>query len=86
MSSIKDQFGDVTGKDLYFKAWFYDTFWLETQNATSVTQVVKDGIQIKVLGKKFRTFKPRVPFTIYVSTRQVLHDECIVRERDICGM
>ena len=67
MHSIKEEFGDVAGLDLYFKAYLHDKFWLETQNSTSVTKVIKDGIKLKVLGRKFRTFKPRVPFTIYVS-------------------
>ena len=67
LSEVKEKFGELGGKDLFLKAWFYDWYFMETQNSTAVTKIITDGIRIKTLGRKFRTFKPRIPFSIYVS-------------------
>ncbi len=50
------------------QGWIYDWYWLETENGTSVTKVIQDGVKIKILGGLYRTFKPETPFIVYVST------------------
>nr|UCK81481.1 macroglobulin-complement related protein-like 3 [Arenicola marina] len=65
MAEILDTWGDVNGKELVVKCWYYDWYFLTTQNGTSTTKVIKDGIVIKSLGRKFRSFKPEVPFSVY---------------------
>ena len=67
MEEIRKTFGEVQGKDLHFKAWVHDWEFLETQNGTSSTEVIHDGIEVKLIGRRLRTFKPRAPFTVYVS-------------------
>ena len=67
MSDIREEFGDVAGKDLYVEGWIHDFYWLETQNGTSVTHVVRDGLDVHILGRRIQTFKPRTPFNVYVS-------------------
>ena len=68
LSEVEEKFGSVSGKALHIEAAVYDWYWMETQRGFSVTKVLEDGIHLKVLGPKFRTFKPRVPFTVYVSS------------------
>ena len=72
--SIKEmeiKWGDLGDKELFVKGYFRDFYFMGTQNGTSVTRVIKDAIVMKRLGKKFRTFKPDVPFTVYVSVLKV---------------
>ena len=40
-------FGEVTGKGLWVKAWFYDWILTETQNSTSVTKVIPDQVLVR---------------------------------------
>ena len=54
------------GYDLYFLGTLYDFYYLESLTGTGVTHVIKDGIQLKILGRNVRTFKPGVPFNIQV--------------------
>lgn len=69
MAEIKDVWGDdLAGKELHFKAWMHDWYHLNTQNGTSVTKILRDGVKLRFLGKKLRTFKPNTPVTIYVSS------------------
>ena len=68
MEEIRETFGDVTDKELHFKVWFFDWEWVETQNGTGRTKVVREGVQVKVVGRHLRTFKPGFPFTVYVSS------------------
>ena len=65
-TEIKQVFGEVTGKGLWVKAWFYDWILTETQNSTSVTRVIPDQVLVKIIGRAVRTFKPRAPFDIQV--------------------
>ena len=58
--------------------WIFDWQWLETQNGTSVTKVVRDGVKVKILGRDLRTFKPGVPFTLYVSTLTFVIGPCCI--------
>jgi hypothetical protein len=55
------------GYDLYFLGTLYDFYYLESLTGTGVTHVIKDGIQLKILGRTVRTFKPGVPFNIQVA-------------------
>ena len=71
-TEIKQVFGEVTGKGLWVKAWFYDWILTETQNSTSVTKVIPDQVLVKIIGRAVRTFKPRAPFDIQVSIILVL--------------
>ena len=64
---IEKVFGPVTGKGLWVKTWFYDWILTETQNSTSLTRVMSDQVEVKIIGRAVRTFKPRAPFTIHVS-------------------
>ena len=66
-TEIKQVFGEVTGKGLWVKAWFYDWILTETQNSTSVTKVILDQVIVKIIGRAVRTFKPRAPFDIQAS-------------------
>ena len=75
MTEIKEKFGDVTDKELHFKAWFYDWEWSETQNGTARTRVVREGVKVRVIGRHLSTFKPGFPFTVYVS---MLHTTLLV--------
>ena len=59
--------GSVSGMTLWVKAWIYDWYFDNTQNGTATCRVIQDGVNITVLGRLVRTFKPQVPFTIYVS-------------------
>ena len=68
MSEISKVWGDVMGMELHFKGWIYDWMFLDTQNGTSVTNVLKDGVSLKFLGRRLRTFKPNTPVTVFVST------------------
>lgn len=67
MAEIRDLWGDPAGKDLYFLGTMTDYYYLETLTGTAVTHIIKDGIQLKVLGPLVRTFKPGVPFNIQVA-------------------
>lgn len=67
MAEIKEKWGDVTGHDLVVKAWFYDWFMVDTQNATAVCHVIKDGIAVSLIGRDHRAFKPNQLITVYVS-------------------
>lgn len=70
MTEIKEMWGDdLGGKELHFKGWISDWYFLNTQNGTSVTKILKDGVKLRILGKKLRTFKPGTPVTIYVSVK-----------------
>ena len=71
-TEIKQVFGEVTGKGLWVKAWFYDWILTETQNSTSVTKVIPDQVLVKIIGRAVRTFKPRAPLDIQVSIILVL--------------
>jgi len=73
MAEIRELWGDPAGKDLYFLGTMTDYYYLETLTGTAVTHIVKDGIQLKVLGKIVRTFKPGVPFNIQVSNVRRFH-------------
>lgn len=66
LDEIKEKIGDPTDKDLYFLGTIYDYYYLETLTGTAVTHVYKDGIKLKLLGRRFRTFKPQVPFSVQV--------------------
>ena len=66
MTEMTNKWGDLVGKELFVKGWLNDYYFMEVQNGTSVTRVIQDGIVLKRLGKKYRTFKPGVPFTVYV--------------------
>jgi len=70
MAEIRDLWGDPAGKDLYFLGTMTDYYYLETLTGTAVTHIIKDGIQLKVLGPLVRTFKPGVPFNIQVCNCQ----------------
>lgn len=65
MMEMTNKWGDLVGKELFVKGWLNDYYFMEVQNGTSVTRVIHDGIVMKRLGKKYRTFKPGVPFTVY---------------------
>jgi hypothetical protein len=67
MDEIRLMWGDPAGNDLYFIGSVTDYYYLETLTGTGLSHVVKDGIQLKVLGRTVRTFKPGVPFNIQVS-------------------
>ena len=67
LTEVEETFGTVAGKSLYISARVLDWYWVEEQVGFSVTRVIRDGVKLKVLGPTFRTFKPRVPFTVYVS-------------------
>jgi len=67
MTEITDMWGDPTGKDLFFLGSLSDFYYLETLTGTGVSHVIKDGIQLKVLGRLVRTFKPGVPFNFQVA-------------------
>jgi len=67
MEEIRDMWGEPAGKDLYFIASMTDYYYLETLTSTAITHVYQDGMNMKVLGKNIRTFKPGVPFNIQVS-------------------
>ena len=68
MTEIHQVWGkEIWDKELYFKAWMKDWWWLETQNGSSVTRVVRDGVRLKPLGKTYQTFTPNTPTTVYVS-------------------
>ena len=71
IKEMESKWGELVDKELFVKGYFRDFYFMETQNGTSVTRVIKDAIVMKRLGKKFRTFKPDVPFTIYVSVMKV---------------
>lgn len=66
-AEISEVWGDTTGKDLLFLGSLTDFYYLETLTGTGVSHVIKDGIQLKVLGRIVRTFKPGVPFNVQVS-------------------
>jgi len=66
LAEIRELWGDPAGKDLYFLGTMTDYYYLETLTGTAVTHVIRDGIQLKVLGREIRTFKPGVPFNIQV--------------------
>jgi len=66
LAEMTAKWGDLAGKDLYFLGTLYDYYYLESLTGTGVTHVYKDGISLKVLGRKIRTFKPSVPFNIQV--------------------
>ncbi len=68
MQELEDRFGELTGKELHLRGWIHDWYWDETQEGSAVVEIVQDGVNVKVVGRKIRTFKPEVPFMIYVST------------------
>ncbi|ELU06775.1 hypothetical protein CAPTEDRAFT_193982 [Capitella teleta] len=70
MREMKDLWGDLGGKELHFKGWIYDWYHLNIQNGTSVTKVLRDGVTLRFLGKKIRTFKPHSPITVYISVER----------------
>ncbi len=72
MDSLEAEFGDLSGKEIFVKCWYYDWFLVETQNGTAVTKVIEDGIRVKRVGNRFRTFKPGVTISVHVSTSIVL--------------
>ena len=76
MQDINDVWGDVTGKDLFFKGWIHDWMFLDTENGTSVTKVLADGILVKPIGRKLRAFKPIGPVTVYVCYRDDIKYTC----------
>ena len=68
MDELREHWGkELAGKSLWVKVWVYDWLWTETQNSTAITRILKDGIVVKALGPKHRTFKPEFPFIAYVS-------------------
>lgn len=83
MQEISEIWGDVTGMELHFKGWIYDWYFLDTQSGTAVTKVLSDGVRLKFLGRKLRTFKPNTPVTIYVSGTADLHECTRCHERVI---
>lgn len=66
MEDLEEEFGDVADKEVHIKAWFHDWEWDETQNGTARTRIVRDGVRLRTIGRKLRTFKPDIPFTVYV--------------------
>ena len=67
MDEIRGMWGDPVGNDIYYLGSLSDYYYLETLTGTAVTHVYKDGIQLKVLGRSIRTFKPGVPFYVQVN-------------------
>ena len=67
MAELTEKFGDIADKDVFIKGWLTDFFWLDTFNATAIVKVIRDGIQVKALGKTFSSFKPNTPFSVNVS-------------------
>ena len=72
MSEIRDMWGEPAGKDLLFIGSVSEYYFLETLSGTGLSHVIKDGIQLKVLGRLVRTFKPGVPFNIQVTNKNYL--------------
>jgi hypothetical protein len=68
MGELRDVWGDLAGTELHFKGWIFDWYHQNTQNGTSVTKILDDGVKLKFLGRKLRTFKPQTPVTLYVSS------------------
>ena len=68
MEELKENWGDnLHNHTLHVKVWLQDWLWVETQNSTATTRIIRDGIIVERLGPKHRTFKPGFPFTAYVS-------------------
>ena len=67
LEEVRETFGEINGKEIHIEARVLDWYWVEEQIGYSRTRVIKDGVNLRVLGPRFRTFKPRVPFTVYVS-------------------
>ena len=73
LSEVEEVFGELeSDTDLYISANVTDWYWVEEQMGWSSTRVIHDSVKLNVLGPTFRTFKPRVPFTVYVSTRNTI--------------
>lgn len=53
MKQLREQWGTIAGKQLYFKAWIFDWYFMETQNGTAVTKVLKDGIKVMFYSRCF---------------------------------
>ncbi|ELT94762.1 hypothetical protein CAPTEDRAFT_205314 [Capitella teleta] len=70
MEEIKETWGDVANTELHFKGWIKDWYFLDTQNGTAVTKVLKDGVRLTYLGRRLRTFKPNTPVTIYFAVQR----------------
>ena len=66
MTQIRQLWGEPSGMDLLFIGSVTDYYYLETYTGTALAHVIKDGIKLKVLGRRVRTFKPGVPFNIQV--------------------
>lgn len=69
LSEVLEVFGQISDVELHVEAKVFSWYWMEQYSGLSVTKVIKDSIKLNVLGPKFRTFKPRVPFTVYVSIK-----------------
>ena len=68
MEELRQTFGDkLAGNEIFFTADLYDWTWHETQSGTAVTRIVEDGVLVKRLGTRIRTFKPNIPTVVYVS-------------------
>ena len=59
------------GKELYIQAWIYDWKWTVTQTGFSITHIIHDKVDVQLLGRRLRTFKPRTPISVQV--RGIIH-------------
>ena len=65
--------GSVAGKEIYIQAWLFDWKWEETLSGFSITQVIHDQVDVKLLGRRLRTFKPRTPTSLQVSSTPLIY-------------
>ena len=67
MKDIRKTWGDVVDKELVITGYFYDWYFLFERNATAITKVLRDNVLLKRIGRRQLAFKPKAPFTVYVS-------------------
>jgi len=57
----------LIGKQVKVSVTMLDWHWNKTYSGFSTTRVFSDEVNLKFLGGRVWTFKPNVPFKIYVS-------------------
>ena len=57
----------LVGKELYIEAEVFDWFWLQKDTGSRMAVIYSNEVILEPMGDPIRTFKPEIPFTIYVS-------------------
>ena len=66
---------DISGKEVKVTAEVFDWWSMEHHKSSAQAAIYRKDVKLKQLGDPNRTFKPNVPFKLYV--RKVKSDQCI---------